>query len=140
MQDPSIYAFQALGVALASGPRFQDTFGPANAVYPVSTVGDVHFVDAAYVSVFGHAGTAAQIQHFVDQLNYFETLYTAARVFGSTSNIDLLARGAIYGQMLGHENNSPTLENPGPTGTFDVTIADDPGTHSDGTTGAPGER
>ena len=75
-------------------------------MYPVSTVGDVHFVDAAYASVFGHAGTAAQIQLFVDQLDSFEALYSAAGTFGSASNIDLLARGAIYGQMLGVEHES----------------------------------
>jgi autotransporter passenger strand-loop-strand repeat protein len=112
VMDPSIYAFQALGVALASGPHFQDTFGPSNSLYPVSTVGDVHFVDDSYVSVFGRAGTAAQIQHFVDQLNYFEALYTAAGIFGSASNVDLLARGAIYGQMLGIEHESALIGNP----------------------------
>jgi autotransporter passenger strand-loop-strand repeat protein len=116
VMDPSIYAFQALGVALASGPHFQDTFGPTNALYPVSTVGDVHFVDAAYASVFGHAGTAAQIQLFVDQLDSFEALYSAAGTFGSASNIDLLARGAIYGQMLGIEHESgPVGIEPGGT-------------------------
>lgn len=62
VQDPSIYAFQALGVALAStATQFQNTFGPSNPAYPVSTVGDVHFVDDAYASVFGHTGSAAQI-------------------------------------------------------------------------------
>ena len=41
-----------------------------------------------------------------DQLSYFEALHTAAGVFGSASDIVLLARGAVYGQMLGteHEN------------------------------------
>ena len=56
----------------------------------------------AYAGVFGHAGSAAQVNIFVDQLTYFEAQYTAAGVFGGASNIDLLARGAIYGQMLGH--------------------------------------
>ena len=129
VQDPSIYAFQALGVALASGPHFQDTFGPTNTLYPVSTVGEVHFVDAAYASVFGHTGNAAQIEVFVDQLNSFEALYTAAGVFGSQSNIDLLARGAIYGQMLGIEQESelgsspPGPVTPGPV--FDLTQGQD---------------
>ncbi len=118
VQDPSIYAFQALGVALASGAHFQNTFGPTNTLYPASTVGDVHFVDAAYASVFGHAGTAAQVQQFVDQLNYSETLYTAASTFGSSSNIDLLARGAVYGQMLGIEHESTGIGNPSGGKTF----------------------
>ena len=76
---------------------------------PLSTVGDVHFVDRAYASVLWSAGTAAQVQHFVDQLNFFETLYTTAGTFGSASNIDLLARGAMYGQMLGIEHESAPI-------------------------------
>lgn len=51
-----------------------------------------------------HLGPSqAQVDHFIAQLDYFETLYTAAGVFGSAENIDLLARGAIYGQMLGFQ-------------------------------------
>ena len=113
VQDPSIYAFQALGVALAStATNFQNTFSPA-------VDGDVQFVVDAYASVFGQPGSGAQIQQFVDQLNSFEALYSAAGVFGSPSNIDLLARGAVYGQMLGveHELNPGTLVGTEPGGT-----------------------
>jgi autotransporter passenger strand-loop-strand repeat protein len=101
VQDPGVYAFEALGVALASGQHFQNEFGPSNSMYPASAAGDAQFVTDAYTSVFGHAGTTAQIQHFSDQLSFVEGLYTAAGMFGSPSNIDLLARGAVYGQMLG---------------------------------------
>ena len=100
VMDPTIYAYQSLGVALAStAEHFQNTFGPST--YPASPSGDIQFVVDAYTSVFGHPGNAAQVQEFVDQLAYFEKLYTDAGMFGSASNIDLLARGAIYGQMLG---------------------------------------
>jgi hypothetical protein len=81
-------------------------------------------VTDAYTSVFGHAGSAAQVQHFVDQLNFFETLYTAAGTFGSASNIDLLARGAIYGQMLGIDHESG-LGTPPPGPVFDLTQGQD---------------
>ena len=110
VMDPSIYAFQALGVALAStATNFQNTFGPA-------VDGDVQFVVDAYAGVFGHPGSGAQIQQFADQLNSFEALYTTAGTFGSASNIDLLARGAIYGQMLGIEHESaPVGIEPGGT-------------------------
>ena len=110
VMDPSIYAFQALGVALAStATNFQNTFGPA-------VDGDVQFLVDAYASVFGQPGSGAQIQQFSDQLNFFETLYTAAGAFGSQSNIDLLARGAVYGQMLGIEHESaPIGSEPGGT-------------------------
>ena len=118
VMDPSIYAFQALGVALAStATNFQNTFGPA-------VDGDVQFVVDAYASVFGHPGSGAQIQQFADQLDSFETLYTAAGTFGSASNIDLLARGAIYGQMLAIEHESG-LGTPPPGPVFDLTQGQD---------------
>ena len=104
VMDPSVYAYQSLGVALATGQHFQNEFGPSNSMYSASAAGDALFVTDAYAIVFGHAGTVAQVQQFADQLNYFETLYTAAATFGSPSNIDLLARGAVYGQMLGIEH------------------------------------
>jgi autotransporter passenger strand-loop-strand repeat protein len=118
VMDPSVYAYQSLGVALATGPHFQNEFGPTNSLYPVSTVGDIHFVDAAYANVFGHAGTAAQIQVFVDQLNFFDSIYTSAGTFGSASNVDLLARGAVYGQMLGIEHENPPIGSPQGGTTF----------------------
>jgi autotransporter passenger strand-loop-strand repeat protein len=93
--DAGIYAFTALGVTLASGGQhFQNEFGSGNSAYPNSTAGDAKFVTDAYGSVFGHAGSTGQVQHFVDQLNFYEGIYTAAG----------LARGAVYGQMLGVEH------------------------------------
>ena len=112
VMDPTVYAFESLGVALAStAQKFQNTFGPSNPKFPASTAGDEQFAIDAYASVFGHSGNQDQIQHFVEQLYYFENLYKSAGVFGSAQNIDLLARGAIYGQMLGieHEINPTTI-------------------------------
>jgi phosphodiesterase/alkaline phosphatase D-like protein len=102
VMDPAVYAYEALGVALAgSAIQFQNAWGPTNPVYPNSVSGDAQFAADAYNSVFGHPGNSAQVQHFVAQLNFFEGLYAAAGLFNSPANIDLLARGAIYGQMLG---------------------------------------
>jgi hypothetical protein len=111
VMDPAIYAYQAVGVALAStAAHFQNTFGPFNPTYPASPAGDARFVTDAYSNVFGHPGTSAQVQHFVDQVSFFETLYTAAGGFGTAADIDLLARGAVYGQMLGIEHAlAPTI-------------------------------
>jgi hypothetical protein len=53
---------------------------------------------------FSHAASQAQTQVFVAQLHFFENLYTSAGVYGDASNVDLLARGAVYGQMLGVEH------------------------------------
>jgi Glycosyl hydrolases family 16 len=102
VMDPEVYAYQALGAALAStASHFQSTFGPSNPSYPNSATGDAAFATDAYAHVFGHPGSPAQVQQFVNQLHFFEALYTAAGTFGSATDIDLLARGAIYGQMLG---------------------------------------
>jgi probable HAF family extracellular repeat protein len=67
--DPVIYAYQALGAALASGSHFQNTYGPT------AIASDNVFVTNAYTDVFGHPGTPAQVQHFVDQLSFFESIY-----------------------------------------------------------------
>ena len=81
-----------------------------------------HAVSVAYASVFGHPSNPAVVHFFVDQLNFFEDLYTAAGVFGSPANVDLLARGAIYGQMLGMEAEINPFGPGGAAGTADVSI------------------
>jgi probable HAF family extracellular repeat protein len=123
VMDPAVYGYEALGVALAgSATHFQNTWGPSNPMYPNSAAGDAQFAADAYASVFGHPGNSAQAQHFVDQLNFVEGLYTAAGVFGSAANIDLLARGAIYGQMLGIEAEINPFGPGGAAGTAEVSI------------------
>jgi probable HAF family extracellular repeat protein len=96
--DPVLYAYEALGAALASdASHFQNTYGPT------AIASDNVFVTNAYTDVFGHPGTSAQAQHFVDQLSFLESIYTASGSFGSPTNVELIARGAVYGQMLGVE-------------------------------------
>jgi len=100
VQDGLVYMYSALGQALADGSdtgstAFKSTWGP------LTIASDTTFVTQAYTNVFGTAGTAAQNQHFVDQLHFYESIYTASHAFGDANHIDLLARGAIYGQMLG---------------------------------------
>ncbi len=94
VMDPVIYAYQSLGAGLAS-------------ISPIDTTGtDQAWVTNEYGFVFGQheptipaVPTPAQVQHFVDQLTYFETIYEAAGI----SNPVLIARGAIFGQMEGFE-------------------------------------
>jgi hypothetical protein len=106
VQDPLVYVYQTLGQALAEGSdtgstAFKSSWGPA------AIASDATFAAQAYVNVFGSQGSAAQIQVFVNQINYFKSIYTASGDFGADSGrIDLLARGAVYGQMLGVENES----------------------------------
>ena len=105
--DPTVYVYQALGAALASGSdtgskTFANTWGP------LAIASDTTFTNQAYANVFATPGTSAQIQHFIDQINFFKSLYTASGAYGSdASQIDLLARGAIYGQMLGVKAENP---------------------------------
>jgi hypothetical protein len=63
---------------------------------------DSTFVAEAYEAAFGFAPGPAQIDHFVQQVDYFESIYTDSGAYGTdATRIDLLARGAVYGQMLG---------------------------------------
>jgi hemolysin type calcium-binding protein len=121
VQDPTVYVYSALGQALAEGSdtgstAFKSTWGP------IAISSDATFAVQAYANVFGVASTPAQIQHFVDQLNFYESIYTASGAFGTDANrIDLLARGAIFGQMLGVE-----AEIPAPVAAAATAVTDTP--------------
>jgi hypothetical protein len=94
--DVSLYVYQALGLALSGGPAFQNKYAPT------ALASDGTFSTQAYLDVFHHAGTPAQVQHFVDQVDFFISIYTASGAYGAdASHIDLLACAATYGQMLG---------------------------------------
>ena len=69
------------GQALADGSdtgstAFKSTWGP------LTISSDATFVTQAYTNVFAASGTAAQIQHFVDQLNFYRSIYTAYGALG----------------------------------------------------------
>ena len=120
-QDPLIYVYSALGQALATGSDtgstlFKDTAGPLH------IPSDATFVTEGYNIVFGHPGTQAQIQHFIDQLNFYKTIYTASGAFGDANQIDLLARGAIFGQMLGVKAELPAAGVAAATAVTDTTL------------------
>jgi parallel beta-helix repeat protein len=119
--DPTVYVYEALGAALASGSdtgstAFADTWGP------LAIASDTTFTIQAYANVFATPGTSAQIQHFMDQINFFKSLYTASGAYGTDANqIDLLARGAIYGQMLGVKAELTDVALVGVSGQPDIT-------------------
>jgi hypothetical protein len=57
--DPAAYAYEALGVALAStATLFQNTYGPTNPTYPNTAAGNAQFVAAAYARRFDCNGNA----------------------------------------------------------------------------------
>ena len=92
VMDPVAYTYEALGATLSGSPHFQQK------VF-TNLPSDADFVNQAYNSVFGHAGSAGQLQVFANQLHFVESLYTTAEI----ANADLVARGAVYGTMLGLE-------------------------------------
>jgi hypothetical protein len=77
-------------------------------VGPAAIASDATFCANAYANVFGVAGTQVQIQHFIDQVNFLESLLTSSGAYRTDPNrIDLLARGDVFGQMLGVEAENP---------------------------------
>ena len=95
--DPVAAMCEALGLGLCeSAGFFIGSFGPA------ALQNDATFVSKAYEQAFGLLPSQAQTTHFLDQLHYFDSFYTAFGTYGTdAARIDLLARGAVYGQMLG---------------------------------------
>jgi hypothetical protein len=91
VMDPVVYAYEALGAAMSGSQYFQQGL----AVTP----NDADFVSSAYMGVFHQSGTPAQIDAFLNQLQFLEAFYTEAHL----PNANLVARGAVFGQMLGVE-------------------------------------
>jgi hypothetical protein len=119
VMDPGLFAYEALGAALAdSSVRFQGVYGNSRiligpdggrqlineASFANTPAGDAGFVNKAYAEIFGHAPEGAQAQHFLDQLHFLQGIYTASGAYGPADHIDLVARGAVFGQMIGIQN------------------------------------
>src|SRR5262249_47760340 len=74
--SPTIYMYEALGLALSEiSPALQGILSPGNA-------SDADFVSFIYPLVFGVQPSAAQAQHFLGQLDFYETIYLASGAFG----------------------------------------------------------
>jgi len=95
--DPAVGMCEALGLGLCeSAGFFIRSLGPS------VLQDDATFVSQAYEQAFGFLPSQAQTTHFLDQLHYFDSFYTASGTYGTDpARIDLLARGAVYGQMVG---------------------------------------
>lgn len=90
--------YEALGRGLASTVEFSSAFAAAS---------DPAFIDASYGLVFGRAATATQHDALLAQVTYFEGLYRNAGI--PAAQADLEAKGAVYGQMIGHAAADPSL-------------------------------
>jgi hypothetical protein len=96
VSSPLVYLYEALGVAVAEGSvAFQENWNP-----DVTTNQD--FVIENYFTVFGSDPVAGVLQGFLSQLDFFTSIYIASGAFGGDiTHIQTLARGAVFGQMLG---------------------------------------
>ena len=94
--SPTVYMYEALGLALSeTSPALKNILAPGFA-------SDADFVTIVYDVIFGGQPNAAQAQHFLTQLDFYETIYLASGAFGQDqTRIETLARGATIGQMLG---------------------------------------
>lgn len=89
--NPALGSFEAIGRGFAETSEFNTKYG---------ALSEAAFISSVYQSVFSRAGTAAQIEHFQAQIDYFEAIYESAGI--SSEQADLYAKGAVLGQMLGH--------------------------------------
>jgi hypothetical protein len=88
--NPRLGGYEAMGLALADlSPVITANSGQSES----------DFVRKSYATIFGHAATEAQVNHFVSQVDYFESLYIGVGIPDAAASVK--ARGAAYGQMLG---------------------------------------
>lgn len=90
--DPQLAGYEALGRGFAGDPAFASSLELGTDA--------TSFFSTTYEEVFGRAGGADQVQHFVNQENYFKGIYTAAGL--SDADAAAQARGAALGQLIGH--------------------------------------
>ncbi len=103
VMDPFVYAYEALGAALSQQKLFYSGFEPGPSPDQTS---DLNFVTKVYKQIFGHDAAPPQTQVFVNQLNYLDTLYSAAGLHNPNLTDDypnLVARAAVFGTMTGIE-------------------------------------
>jgi hypothetical protein len=108
--NPQVYACEALGLVFAFGNEtgstaFASNFGPSNNAMPNTAAGDAAFAAAACTTIFGAASTANLVSVMQNFVSNWEAFYTAHGVPGvantTAAQIDLAARGAAWGDMVG---------------------------------------
>jgi hypothetical protein len=121
VSSPTIYAYEALGVALATDPRFfsewgwtSDGSGGGEGAIPF-TYARFPFVSTAYATLFEVYPSYEQEEHFEAQysalLNFYAVLYPTGEPItydewgevatGISDQAYMLARGGVFGQMIG---------------------------------------
>lgn len=107
--NPQVYACEALGLVFAfsnetGSTAFANNFGPSITM-PNTTAGDAAFAAAASGTIFGVASTANLVSVIDQFVSNWKAFYTSHGVPGlpnaSAAQIDLAARGAAWGDMVG---------------------------------------
>jgi hypothetical protein len=107
--NPQVYACEALGLLFAFGNEtsstaFASNFGPST-LMPNTAAGDAYFAGAACNTIFGAASTANLVSAMQTFVSNWDAFYTAHGVPGlanpTAAQIDLAARGAAWGDMVG---------------------------------------
>jgi hypothetical protein len=108
--NPQVYACEAVGLVFAFGNEtgstgFSNNFGPSNSAMPNTTAGDAAFAAAASSTIFGLASTANLVSVMQNFVSNWKAFYTSAGIPGNATptadQIDLAARGASWGDMVG---------------------------------------
>jgi hypothetical protein len=108
--NPQVYACEALGSVFAfgnetGGTAFSNNFGPTNSAMPNTTAGDAAFATAASSTIFAAASTANLVGVMEQFVSNWKAFYTGNSVPGlvnpTAAQIDLAARGAAWGDMVG---------------------------------------
>jgi len=108
--NPQVYASEALGLTFAFGNEtgnkaFANNFGPSNNVMPNTAVGDAAFAAAACSTFFGAGSTANLVSVMQTFVSNWKAFYTPNGIPGNATptadQIDLAARGAAWGDMVG---------------------------------------
>jgi hypothetical protein len=108
--NPQVYACEALGLVFAFGNEtgstaFANNFGPSNNAMPNTAAGDAAFAAAACNTIVGAASTANLVSVMQTWVSNWEAFYTAHGIPGNATptaaQIDLAARGAAWGDMVG---------------------------------------
>jgi len=93
--NPRLGGYEAMGLGLSDTAAFQAYGGGP----------DQDFVVRVYNFAFERAPTTAQVNHFRQQIDYFEALYLGA---GVPADVALMrAQGAVFGQMFGYAAAEP---------------------------------
>jgi hypothetical protein len=110
--NPLVYGCEVLGLVFAfanenGSTAFANNFGPSNNAMPNSTVGDAAFAAAASNTIFGSASTVNLVNVLEGFISNWKAFYTANGVavggvsHATADQVDLAARGAAWGDMVG---------------------------------------